>query len=107
MIVTEIFTLNSMVKGALRRKKERFGFGLLGLATYNRTYSRILPNGRQERWADTVIRCVEGALSIRKTHYLMNGLKWDEEYWQTVAIQMANAIFDIRMLPPGRGLVCS
>lgn len=104
MIVVERFYLNPLTKRSLRQRKEKFGYGLLGLATYYRTYSRIKPDGSQERWADTVIRCVEGGLSIRKNHYLMNGLRWDEDYWQSVAIRMANAIFDIRMLPPGRGL---
>lgn len=77
-----------------------------GFVCHN-TYSRMKADGSQERWSDTVIRCVEGALSIRKTHYLMNGLYWDEDTWQSIAIRMANAIFDIRMLPPGRGLIYS
>jgi ribonucleoside-triphosphate reductase len=107
MIVTERFTLNPLTKRSLRQRKERFGYGLLGLATYYRTYSRARADGSQERWADTVIRCVEGALSIRKTHYLMNGLRWDEDTWQSIAIRMANAIFEFRMLPPGRSLWAS
>lgn len=104
MIVTERFVLHPFTKRSLRQRKERFGFGMLGLATYYRTYSRIKENGQQERWADTVIRCVEGVMSIRKTHYAINGLRWDEPHWQQTAINMANAIFDIRMLPPGRSL---
>ena len=103
MLVEERFTLSPLVKRNLKNRKEKFGYGLLGLATYYRTYSRIKPDGSQERWADTVIRCVEGALSIRKNHMRLNGLKWDEDYWQGVAYKMANAIFEIRMLPPGRG----
>lgn len=104
MIVTERYSVPPIVKRNLRQRKEAFGYGLLGLASYYRTYSRTKPNGTQERWADTVIRCVEGALSIRKTHYVQNGLRWDEDYWNQVALKMVNAIFDIRMLPPGRGL---
>lgn len=103
-IVTERFALNPLMKRSLRQRKEKFGYGLLGLATYYRTYSRMKADGTQERWADTVIRCVEGALSIRKTHLLNNGLKWDEDHWQQLAMKMASAIYDIRMLPPGRGL---
>jgi ribonucleoside-triphosphate reductase len=104
MIVTERVELNPLITRGLRNRKERFGYGLLGLATYYRTYSRMKPNGQQERWADTVIRSVEGALSIRKTHLRQNGLHWNEEYWQSVGARMADAIFEIRMLPPGRGL---
>lgn len=104
MIVEERFTLNPLIKRNLKNRKEKFGYGLLGTATFYRTYSRIKADGSQERWADTVIRCVEGALSIRKNHMRLNGLKWDEDYWQGVAYKMSNAIFEIRMLPPGRGL---
>jgi ribonucleoside-triphosphate reductase len=103
MIVQDRFLLNPLIKRNLRQRKEKFGYGLLGFATYYRTYSRVKADGSQERWADTVIRCVEGALSIRKNHLRMNGLKWDEDYWQSVGMKMASAIFDIRMLPPGRG----
>lgn len=104
MIVEERFILNPLVKRSLRQRKEKFGYGILGMATYMRTYSRMKPDGSQERWADTVIRCVEGVLSIRKNHYKVNNLRWDEDYWQTVGIRMANAIFDIKFLPPGRSL---
>lgn len=99
------FYLNPLVKASLRNKKEEFGFGLLGAAVYYRTYSRIMENGAQERWADTVIRVVEGAMTIRKWWYLRNGIRWDEFYWQQKAGEMTNAIFEMRMLAPGRGLV--
>jgi ribonucleoside-triphosphate reductase len=104
MIVTERFFLNNLIKRSLRQRKERFGFGLLGLATYYRTYSRIMHNGRQERWADTVIRCVEGVLSIRKTWYVQHNILWDEELWQAEGIRLANAIFNMHFLPSGRNL---
>jgi ribonucleoside-diphosphate reductase alpha chain len=104
MIVTERFIIPTIVKRNLRQRKESFGYGLLGHATFYRTYSRLKEDGSQERWADTVLRCVEGALSIRKTHYIMNGLRWDEDFWNQIALKMVNAIFEIRVLPPGRGL---
>ena len=56
--VKDRFYLNPLVKLSLRNKREEFGFGLLGAAVYYRTYSRIMDNGQQERWADTVIRVV-------------------------------------------------
>lgn len=104
MLVTEQFFLIPGFKKNLRRRKERFGFGLLGAAMYYRTYSRIMKNGRQERWADTVIRVVEGVLSILKTHCRLNNLPFDEDYWQKIGIRLAEAIFNFRLLPPGRGL---
>jgi ribonucleoside-triphosphate reductase len=65
VIVTERFSLNPLVKRVLRERTPEFGFGGLGAAVYNRTYSRLKPDGSQETWADTVIRVVEGVLSIR------------------------------------------
>lgn len=104
MIVTERFELNPFFKRALKNRQEQFGFGLLGAVVYARTYSRLKSNGDQERWADTVIRVVEGVLSIRKWWYTSHRLPWDEAYWGEVGIRLANAIFDMRFLPPGRGL---
>lgn len=103
-IVTERFTLNPFVKAALRHREPQFGFGMLGAAVYYRTYSRIKADGSQESWADTVIRVIEGVFSIRKWWQVSHGLPWDEESWQNVARRMADAIFEMRFLPPGRGL---
>lgn len=102
--VEERFQLSDNFKQYLHSQKEDFGFGLLGAVVYARTYSRIMDDGRQERWPDTVIRVVEGLFTIRKWHYLRNHLKWDENYWNAKAEEMAQAIFDIKLLGSGRGL---
>ena len=104
MLVTERFTLNPLTQSALRRREPQFGFGLLGAATYYRTYSRIKPDGSQEGWADTVIRTVEGVMSILKTHRAKNRLSWNESDMQGLATKMAMYIFEFKFLPPGRGL---
>jgi ribonucleoside-diphosphate reductase alpha chain len=104
MLVTERFKLNPLTQAALQREDPQFGFGLLGAATYYRTYSRIKPDGSQEGWADTVIRVVEGALSILKTHRAKNNLSWDEMDMQSLATKFAANIFEFKFLPPGRGL---
>lgn len=74
-----------------------------GFVSHN-TYSRLKPDGSQEHWHDTIIRVVEGIMSIRKDWYAKNNIRWDETYWQQTAHRMALAMFDMRMLPPGRGL---
>lgn len=84
--------------------KARFGFGGFGEATYYRTYSRIRPDGTQEHWADTVIRVVNGVMSVRKSHYILNRLAWDDTKWQSYAKKIAIAMFEMKWLPPGRGL---
>jgi ribonucleoside-triphosphate reductase len=104
VIVTERFSLNPLVKRVLRERTPEFGFGGLGAAVYNRTYSRLKPDGSQETWADTVIRVVEGVLSIRKWWYVTHRLPWNEERWQDIGIRMADAMYSMRFLAPGRGL---
>jgi ribonucleoside-triphosphate reductase len=104
MVVTERFRLNEAYRDAIRSKTARFGFGGFGEATYYRTYSRIKPDGSQEQWSDTVIRVIDGVISVRKNHYLMEHLAWDEELWQHYAHRLADAMFEMKWLPPGRGL---
>lgn len=104
MIVNERFILDPIFKSSLRRRKPEFGFGLLGAVVYYRTYSRIQKDGSQEQWSDTVIRCVEGTFSILKNWYVQHRLPWDEHRRQIEAAKMADAIFSMRFLPPGRGL---
>jgi ribonucleoside-diphosphate reductase alpha chain len=103
-IVKERFTLQKDFCHALLGKKAKFGFGGFGEAVYYRTYSRIKSDGSQEHWADTVIRVINGVMSIRKDHYLSNALVWDEVKWQHYAQKLATSMFDMKWLPPGRGL---
>ena len=103
-IVGERFELKAQLCETLRRRKPQFGFGGFGEATYYRTYSRLKEDGSQEQWADTVIRVTNGVMSVRKQHYANNRLGWDEGRWQTYAAEMAAAMFEMKWLPPGRGL---
>jgi len=102
--VKERFNLKEAFCNEIRAKKAEFGFGGFGEATYYRTYSRIKPDGTQEHWADTVIRVINGVMSVRKNHYLLSRLAWDETKSQRYAKKLAIAMFDMKWLPPGRGL---
>ena len=104
MVVKERFGLKSIFCDEIRAKQAKFGFGGFGEATYYRTYSRIKPDGSQEHWPDTVIRVINGIMSVRKNHYLLNRLSWEDEKWQSYARKLALAMFDMKWLPPGRGL---
>jgi len=104
MLVEERFYLPEDVRAALRSRPIHWGFGAFSEAVYYRTYSRRKEDGGQETWADTVIRVVEGVMSIRKDHYKKIGRRWDEKRWTDIAIRMADAMFEMRFLPPGRGL---
>ena len=104
-IINERFELSPKVKESLRARRPNWGFGQLSEAVYFRTYSRIQPDGTQEQWADTVIRVVEGVMAIRKDWYKnVLGKHWDDKKYQLLAAQLASFMFEMKLLPPGRGL---
>jgi ribonucleoside-triphosphate reductase len=102
-VVEARFHLTQETQQALRRRKPSWGFGGLSEAVYYRTYSRSIDDV-QERWADTVIRVVQGVMSIRKD-WVTNiiGRRWNEAANQRIAKELADAIFEFRILS-GRGL---
>jgi intein/homing endonuclease len=104
MIVVERFVLNPETKALLYSMEPEFGYGEYGKFVYYRTYSRVKKDGTQEHWADTVIRVIEGVMSIRKDWYVKTRVHWDEEQWQRIASGMALSLFKMQWLPPGRGL---
>jgi len=103
MFVPERFVLSKSHKSDLKSRKAQFG-SLFGEAVYYRTYSRVKDNGQQETWADTVIRVVEGVMSVHKSHYLKNHLRWVDNDWQNFAHELAIGMFEMWFLPAGRGL---
>ena len=100
------FVLSDQTKSDVYSMTPEFGFGELGPATYFRTYSRKIdkPERKQENWGDTIIRCIEGALSFRKSHMIKNHLAWNDEKWQKIGRKMALTAYKFNWLPPGRGL---
>jgi len=105
LLVTERYHLPEDVKEKLRERPVAWGFGPLSQAVYMRTYSRIKEDGTQEGWADTIIRVVEGVMSIRKHQYeTVLNKRWDNSRWNAVAEELAIAMFEMKLLPPGRGL---
>lgn len=109
MYIYEEFNLNLPFCDSLRKKQPLFGFNGFGEIVYYRTYSRVIrddfdqPLG-QEGWADTVIRNINGVMSIRKDWYKRNNIAWDERRWQAYGERMAESMFRMEWLPPGRGL---
>lgn len=104
--VSERFHFDPTFAQELRSRPVRFGFGPVSETVFYRTYSRPLEaEGRNEAWADVVLRCVEGAMSIRKDWYRTSiGKRWPKQEMDGVAKAMAEAIFDLKFVPPGRGL---
>lgn len=98
------FKLSDSFKKVLRKMTPNFGYNGFGEIVYYRTYSRVMDDGRQESWADTVIRVVEGTIGIRKHHMMKNHLPWDEQWYQNYAYGFATSLFRLEWSPPGRGL---
>jgi ribonucleoside-diphosphate reductase alpha chain len=104
MFITHDFVLNEDTVNLIKSKVPKFGHSGLGELVYYRTYSRKLPSGEPECWNDTILRVVNGIFSILKSHMITHHLGWDEAYWQQYAVEFSEYMFDMRMLPPGRGL---
>jgi ribonucleoside-diphosphate reductase alpha chain len=102
--VEPTFRLEREFVERLKQRPVPWGFPVLSEVVYYRTYSRIKDDGQQETWADTVVRVVEGVFSIRKHWNRLMGLAWDERAMQEYAQAMAEHMFEMKFLPPGRGL---
>ena len=101
---TNRFTLSDNFVNKYKRKKAPFGFNGLGELVYHRTYSRMKTDGKNEQWWETVQRVVEGTFNMQKRHIDAHGLGWNAWKAQHSAQQMYDRIFNMKFLPPGRGL---
>ncbi len=110
MYVEHRYELPPGLLAALKIRTPHFGFNGLGETTFYRSYSRPIRDANdrivgQEDWADVVARVITGTLSIAMDTILRRqGLAWDAEQWNERAWRMAELMFDMKWLPPGRGL---
>jgi hypothetical protein len=104
MFVDERFYLKKSTVDKIKAIPVKFGFDGFGALVYFRSYSRIKEDGSQENWHDTVIRNIQGVMSIRKDWYKKIGVQWVESDWQNYAEGMAIAMTLMQWTPPGRGL---
>jgi adenosylcobalamin-dependent ribonucleoside-triphosphate reductase len=81
-----------------------FGFNGLGELVYMRTYSRLKENGENEKWFETIQRVVEGTYNLQKNHIESLCLGWNPVQAQESAQEMYERMFQMKFLPPGRGL---
>ena len=100
----EKFQLSENFVNKYKRKRPPFGFNGLGELVYMRTYSRIKKNGKNERWWETIKRVVEGTYSMQKNHIESYQLGWNAWQAQASAQEMYDRMFNMKFLPPGRGL---
>jgi ribonucleoside-triphosphate reductase len=88
----------------LAARPQSFGFNGLGYVVYKRTYSRTMPDGRSEEWPDTISRVTEGTYRVQQRHVESRNLGWEDLKARESADEMAKRMFDMKFLPPGRGL---
>ena len=81
-----------------------FGFNGLGYLVYMRTYSRLKEDGTNEQWWETVARVVNGTYNMQKKWIAGNRLYWNEWKAQASAKEMFARMYEMKFLPPGRGL---
>ncbi|CAM9727465.1 unnamed protein product [Chrysoparadoxa australica] len=100
------FRLDAEFVGKWSRRSAPFGFNGLGELVYRRTYARFKDAERQtkEEWYETVERVVNGTFSMQKNWYEKSKLHWNQERAQQEAQDMYEKIFNMKFLPPGRGL---
>lgn len=98
------FKLNPSFVESYRSKPSPFGLNGFGELVYRRTYSRLKEDGTNEDWTDTVARVVTGVYRMQESH--IRGLKkrWDSSKAQRSAQTMFDLIWNMKFLPPGRGL---
>ena len=98
------FSLSDNFIEGYRRKRAPFGFNGLGELVYMRTYSRIKDDGKNEMWWETCQRVVEGTYNMQKKWIDSHQLGWNAWQAQRSAKEMYDRMFNMKFLPPGRGL---
>jgi ribonucleotide reductase alpha subunit len=75
-----------------RNKQPNWGFSGLGYIVFKRTYSRVMENGLNEEWVDTIERCINGAQKI------------GADYTREEAERLFDYMFNLKCLFAGRML---
>ena len=101
---TKKFKLPEYFVNTYANKQTKFGFNGLGEMVYKRTYSRVKSNGKNEKWFETVERVVNGTFNMQKNWINQQSLLWNEKDAIEEAKEMYDRIFQMKFLPPGRGL---
>ena len=81
-----------------------FGFNGLGEFVFVTRYARLTPSGRRETWTETCTRVVEGCFNMQRRWVEAQGTGWNPWRAQSSAQDMFDRIWNMKMLPPGRGL---
>ena len=77
-------------------------FGPVGEFTCRRTYKRPADN----TWADTCNRVVTGVHAVMRDYCLKSNRPWDAGKAEQSQARMFDLMYNMKFLPPGRGLWC-
>jgi ribonucleoside-triphosphate reductase (thioredoxin) len=98
------FKLSDSFINSYKMKTPPFGFNGLGELVYMRTYSRIKDDGTNEQWHETIERVVNGTYTLQRQWIEEHNLGWNAWKAQRSAQEMYDRMFNMKFLPPGRGL---
>jgi hypothetical protein len=98
------FSLSKEFVAKYAERVAPFGFNGVGEFTYQRTYSRIKPDGKNEQWHETVERVVNGTYELQRKWVESRSLGWDDSKAQASAQEMFDRMYNLKFTPPGRGL---
>lgn len=101
--ITEVFSFSNGFSGKLLSIAEPFdkiNNGHIGEVVFKLNYA----SHQGETWSECTKRVIETNMSIRKTHYINNHLRWDEDYWSDIAQKMAISMVKMEWTPAGRHL---
>lgn len=97
------YKMPKQIQKEIKSMDSEFGSSI-GNVVYLRTYSQLKSNGQKETFPETIIRVIEGIISIEKNHRINNLLVWNEDHWHTMARRFGRSMMKMHFLPPGRGL---
>lgn len=76
----------------------------LGELVYLRTYSRRKDDGNNEKWFETIERVVNGTFALKHNWFTEQKIEWNDEIENKNAEIMYDLMFNVKVLPGGRGL---
>ena len=103
---SQAYVLPEEFLNGFANRKPKFGFGGVGDLTFVRSYSRPLPSGKKETWHQVMKRVTEGTINMAIRHLISKGLPVKRDELDTQAKEMLTRMFEMKFLPPGRGLWC-
>ena len=94
--ITNFFKFKKVFTSNFLTRKDNMD--ILGKVVFLRSYAI----NKNETWAECVIRVIEGVFSIHKTHCMKNNFEYNNKYWNEMAEDMADTMFNMKWLPGGR-----